>query len=159
MKTPFAIAACCLLASCGGLPEVRPHAMAGGSVISPFDQAYGEAKRNLLAHRDAIAIVFFERALELNPASVAALNGIGVAYDDLHRPDVAKPYYIRALFLEPDSADTLNNMAVSAKLDGDSKAARALFARAAILDPKNPVIADNMRQEKDPTASASHDPA
>jgi Flp pilus assembly protein TadD len=83
--------------------------------------------------------------LVLDPNSVAALNAIGVAYDDLRRPEVAKMYYFKALAIEPNSADTLNNMAVSATIAGETKTAHELFARAAELDARNSTIRENMR--------------
>jgi tetratricopeptide (TPR) repeat protein len=83
--------------------------------------------------------------LAIDPTSVAALNAIATAYDQLHRPDVAKVYYRKALAIEPNSADTLNNMAVSAANSGDAKTASELFARAAESAPNDGTIRENMQ--------------
>jgi soluble lytic murein transglycosylase-like protein len=136
-----------LVTACGGIgmPTVRPHAMPESLTLNSFDIAYETGKRHLLANHVGLAVVSFERALAIDPSSVAALNAIGAAYDDLHRPDAATRYYALALALEPDSADTLNNMAVSAAMMGDKGTAADLFARAASLDAKNPLIHQNMQ--------------
>ncbi len=136
-----------LVAACGSIsyPTVRPLPMASTEKVSPFEVAYEAGKRHLLADRAGLAIVMFERALTIEPRSVAALNASGAAYDELHRPEAAKRYYLKALAVEPNSADTLNNMAVSAMIAGDDTAARALLARAADLDATNPTIRENMQ--------------
>jgi tetratricopeptide (TPR) repeat protein len=135
-----------LLAACGGtMPEIRPLAMAQSLEMSPYAEAYQSGKAHLMADRVGLAIVMFEKALAFDPLSVAALNAIGTAYDELHRPEVAKAYYVKALAIEPNSADTLNNMAVSAAMAGDEAAAHDLFARAAQLAPANSTISDNIQ--------------
>ena len=135
-----------LVAACGGtMPEIRPHAMPESARAAPFTNAYDAGKRHLLADRTGLAIVMFEKALAINPVSVAALNAIGAAYDELHRPEVAQMYYVKALSIESNSADTLNNMAVSAAIAGDQNTSSTLFARAASLDPNNPMIRENMQ--------------
>jgi tetratricopeptide (TPR) repeat protein len=134
-----------LVAGCGStMPDVRPLSTRQVET-SPFARAYQMGKANLLADRAGLAIVMFEKALAIDPLSVAALNALGTAYDELHRPDVARTFYVKALSIEPGSADTLNNMAVSAAMAGDGAAARELFARAAHLDPANSTIRDNMQ--------------
>jgi soluble lytic murein transglycosylase-like protein len=135
------------VAACGGMsmPTVRPLPMANGAKATPFEFAYDAGKRHLLADRPGLAVVMLERALAIDPGSVAALNAIGSAYDDLHRPDAANRYYVKALAIEPESADTLNNLAISAAMTGDTDTATGLFNRAAALDPKNSLIQENMR--------------
>jgi Flp pilus assembly protein TadD len=136
-----------LLAACGSIdfPEIRPHVMPESAAVAPFEKAYEAGKSHLMADRVGLAIFMFEKALVLDPNSVAALNAIGVAYDDLRRPEVAKMYYFKALAIEPNSGDTLNNMAVSATIAGETKTAHELFARAAELDARNSTIRENMR--------------
>lgn len=135
-----------LLAGCGGaMPDIRPLRPAHSVEISPFASTYAAGKAHLLANRAGLAVVMLEKALAIDPLSVAALNALGTAYDELHRPEVAKAYYIKALAIEPDSADTLNNMAVSAAIAGDMAAARSLFARAVGIDPGNSMIRDNVQ--------------
>jgi Flp pilus assembly protein TadD len=141
-----------LLVACGRIdfPEIRPHAMPDSAAESPFEKAYEAGKSHLMADRVGLAIFMFEKAMALDPNSVAALNAIGAAYDDLRRPEVAKMYYFKALTIEPNSADTLNNMAVSAMIAGETKTAHDLFARAAELDARNSTIRENMRMADAP---------
>src|SRR5688572_25097907 len=61
------------------------------------------ARTHLAAGRTALAIDSLTRAVASDPASVDALNLIGVAYDRLGRYDVAQNYYRRALAVEPRS--------------------------------------------------------
>lgn len=145
MKYAAFIAALLVAGCTGTMPDIRPLPMPTTAQTSPFDSAYQTGKTYLMTDRVGLAIVMFQKALAYNPMSVAALNAIGAAYDQLHRPEVAKTYYLQALAIEPNGADTLNNMAVSAALAGDEAAAQGLFARAAKLDPANPTIRDNLQ--------------
>src|SRR5262249_35040805 len=88
---------------------------------SPFQDAYETGKKHLMADRAGLAIVYFEQSLAIDPFSVAALNAIGAAYDQLFRFEIAKLYYMRALDIEPNGADTLNNMATSAAMPAIEK--------------------------------------
>ena len=135
-----------LVSACGGvIPGIRPHAMPETAIVSTFAQAYAAGKKHLMEGRVGLAIVMFERALAIDPLSVAALNGVGTGYDGLHRPEVAQLYYARALAIDPRAADTINNMAVSAALAGGDETASQLFARAADLDPKSAMIRENIQ--------------
>ena len=140
------LASALLVAACDGvaLPDIKPYTTETVS-LTPFAAAYDSGKKHLFANRAGLAIVAFEKALAIDPTSVAALNAIAAAYDQLHRPDVAKMYYLGAIAIEPNSADTLNNMAVSAANSGDVKAASEFFARAAELAPDDATIRDNMQ--------------
>ena len=141
---PLAMALC--VAACGdATTDVRPLSSVQSVETSPFDRAYQAGKTHLKADRVGLAIVLFEKALARDPLSVAALNGLGAAYDELHRPDVAKTYYLKALAIEPKGADTLNNMAISAAMAGDTATARGLLVEAADLDPANSTIRNNLQ--------------
>lgn len=125
-------------------PEIRPLPIAsGGGKESAFDAAYSAGKTHLRAGRIGLALVMFQRAIAIDPLSVAALNAAGAACDELHRPDLAGRYYAKALIIEPNSADTLNNMAVSAAMAGDRDVARKLLTDALALDPSNDAIRRN----------------
>src|SRR5262249_15716449 len=108
-----------------------------------FDTAYQEGKAHRGGVRDGLAIVAFSRALALKPASVAALNALGTAYDGLGRYDIAQTYYRRALALEPEDVATANNLAVSLHLAGQPEA-REMLERAQQLAPGNRTIRDNL---------------
>lgn len=134
------------VAACGdATTDVRPLSTVQSVETSPFDRAYQAGKAHLMADRIGLAIVLFEKALARDQLSVAALNGLGAAYDELHRPDVAKTYYLKALAIEPKGADTLNNMAISAAMAGDPATARDLLVAAASLDPANSTIRSNLQ--------------
>jgi tetratricopeptide (TPR) repeat protein len=139
------------LAACAnGMPDIRSLKTATLS-LTPFERAYADGKGHLLAGRAGLAVVAFQKALAFDPASVAALNGLGAAYDDLRRYDIAQAYYARALLVAPDSADTTNNMAVSLRLANDPSA-KDWFERAALLDPQNEVIAANLMESRSETS-------
>jgi hypothetical protein len=128
-------------------PTIRPVTSHEDTQTTPFQRAYGEGKVQLAAGHAGLAIVAFERAVQLEPGSVDALNGIGAAYDALKRYDIAMGYYQRALKLAPRDAATMNNIAVSLRLSGNPAAADWLD-KAAKLDPGNQVIAANIAQAK-----------
>jgi tetratricopeptide (TPR) repeat protein len=163
MKCAALIAALLVAGCTGTMPDIRPLPMAQTVQTSPFDNAYQAGKTYLVTDRVGLAVVMFQKALAYDPLSVAALNAIGAAYDQLHRPEVAKTYYLQALAIEPNGADTLNNMAVSAALAGDEMAAHDLFAQAAKIDPANATIRDNLQvarmtpPEAPPTSLAESD--
>ncbi len=130
-------------ACAGSMPEIRPLPPQATAEISPFDDAYRAGKIHLRADRVGLALVMFQRALAIDPLSVAALNAVGAAYDKLHRRDLAAQSYAKALAIEPNSADTLNNMAISAAMAGEQEKARTLIGRALTLDPANDAIRQN----------------
>jgi Flp pilus assembly protein TadD len=144
MKLIGLLATALLTSACAdALPEIRPLAGQPTTDILPFDNFYAAGKVHLTANRVGLAVVMFQRALAIDPLSVAALNAIGTAYDELHRPDLAGGYYAKALAIEPNSADTLNNMAVSAAMVGDQEQARELIAQALSIEPSNQAIRQN----------------
>jgi Flp pilus assembly protein TadD len=144
MKLIGLLATALLTSACAdALPEIRPLAGQPTTDILPFDNFYAAGKVHLTANRVGLAVVMFQRALAIDPLSVAALNAIGTAYDELHRPDLAGGYYAKALTIEPNSADTLNNMAVSAAMTGNQDQARELIAHALRIDPANYAIRQN----------------
>jgi hypothetical protein len=137
-------------------PTIRPVTSHADMDATPFQRAYAEGKAQLAANHAGLAIVAFERAVQLESNSVEALNGIGAAFDTLKRYDVAMGYYQRALKLAPRDAATMNNIAVSLRLSGNPAAADWLD-KAAKLDPGNQVIAANILQATAETAP--HDAA
>lgn len=149
MVTPriLALGLMALVAGCGGgFPTIRPIASASdAAILSRFERTYSAGKASMQNDRVGLALVLFQKALALNPESVAALNAVGAAYDELHFPDMAARYYARALVLEPGGVDTLNNMAVSAVLAGKKEQARKLFEMALGIDGGNGIVRTNMR--------------
>jgi Flp pilus assembly protein TadD len=144
MKLISLLATALLTSACAdALPEIRSVSGQPTTDVLPFDNFYAAGKVHLAANRVGLAVVMFQRALAVDPLSVAALNAIGSAYDELHRFGLASGYYAKALAIEPNSADTLNNMAVSAAMVGNQEAARELIARALRIDPANYAIREN----------------
>jgi tetratricopeptide (TPR) repeat protein len=133
------------LPACSSLVGVRPHEqLIGAAPATAFDESYAQGKSHYLANRFGLAIACFEKALSIDPRSVAALNAIGAAYDDLHRYDIAMTYYDKAVAIEPMSADTYNNIGVSLMAAGKREDANAAFAKAATLDPQDHTIRMNV---------------
>ncbi|HEV2550070.1 MAG TPA: hypothetical protein VGU20_22355 [Stellaceae bacterium] len=127
--------------------------------LSAFDQAYEGGKAQLTRNHVGLALVLFEKALAIDANSVAALNAVGTAYDELHFPQIAARYYARALALEPNSADTLNNMALSARIAGKPDEARLLFERALATDAANRTIHANRDAIDAPVQTAAAAPS
>jgi tetratricopeptide (TPR) repeat protein len=55
-----------------------------------------------------LSMLEFYKALEINPASVIALNGLGVGFGNFGEYNEAKKYFVRALEIEPDNFVTSN---------------------------------------------------
>jgi len=149
-----------LVACAGHGFDVRPVQRGlDAKTLSAFDQAYEGGKAQLQSNHVGLALVLFEKALALDPNSVAALNAVGTAYDELHFPQIAGRYYARALALEPNSADTLNNMALSARIAGKPDEARTLFERAIAADAANRTIRANLDAIEAPVRTAAAAPS
>jgi Flp pilus assembly protein TadD len=144
MKNIALFATVMFISACtGSMPEIRQLSPQPTAEVSPFDNAYRAGKVHFRADRVGLALVMFQRALTIAPLSVAALNAVGAAYDELHRVDLAAQYYAKALAIEPNSADTLNNLAISAAMAGEREKARTLIDRALSLEPANDAIRQN----------------
>ena len=55
-----------------------------------------------------LSMLEFYKASEINPASVIALNGLGIGFGNFGEYDEAKKYFARALEIEPDNFVTKN---------------------------------------------------
>jgi hypothetical protein len=93
--------------------------------------ALAEGRTHLAAGNAAQAISSFRLALSADQSSIAALNGLGIAYDRLGRNDLARRHFETALSLEPDAADIAYNLGYSLHLAGDHRAAVPWLQRAA----------------------------
>ena len=92
---------------------------------------YAHARQQLALGNTGLAIEGFRKLLRQNPRSLAALNGLAVAYDRLQRFDISRGYYEHALGLNPAEPVTLNNFAASLLLQGRPDEARPLLEKAA----------------------------
>lgn len=87
-----------------GLPT---SAVAGGQNA---DAALADGRSLLAVGNAAQAISAFRIALGQNAGSLAALNGIAIAYDRLGRIDLARQHFEMALALEPGAGDIAYNL-------------------------------------------------
>jgi tetratricopeptide (TPR) repeat protein len=90
---------------------------------SAAGDAYARGRTALASGEVGVAVEQFRRALRADPASVPALNGLAVAYDEIGRFDVAQGLYRRALAIAPQSAATMNNLGRSLLRQGAAAAA------------------------------------
>ncbi|MFQ5772989.1 MAG: tetratricopeptide repeat protein [Kiloniellaceae bacterium] len=137
------ILAALALGGCADL--LRALAPASEGQIRAEDTPYEGGKRHLAAGRLGLAANDFREALDEDPGSIEALNGLGVAYDRMGRHDQAVRAYARALALDPGSAQTLNNMGYSYLLQDRFDLAVAFLRDAYARRRGDPVIAGNRR--------------
>jgi tetratricopeptide (TPR) repeat protein len=81
----------------------------------------------LAQHKPAEANVEFYGALQHLPGDTRALNGAGVALDNLGRHEDAQLYYQRGLAIAPDDRTMRNNYGLSLALAGDYAQAVAVL--------------------------------
>ncbi|MEL6979436.1 MAG: hypothetical protein AAGM38_12265 [Pseudomonadota bacterium] len=82
---------------------------------SPRDRIarLGVAMIALLEGEHAIAEVWFKALLNEDAADIAALNGLGVTYDQLGRHEEAQQSYAQVLQIDAGNAIALHNLAAS----------------------------------------------
>jgi tetratricopeptide (TPR) repeat protein len=95
------------------------------------EAALAEGRAFLATNNAVQAISAFRQALSADQSSVAALNGLGVAYDRLGRSDLARRHFEQALSLDPEAADIAYNLGWSLHLAGEHRAAVPWLQRAA----------------------------
>lgn len=103
------------------------------------------ARSAFTSGRYGIAISHLERELSVRPESVAALNGLGAAYDQIGRFEVAQGYYFRALELASDPTTTLANLGYSRQLQGNPDEAAKILQLALYYGPHNEVANKNLQ--------------
>lgn len=94
------------------------------------EAALAEGRAYLAANNAVQAISAFRLALAADSGSVAALNGLGIAYDRLGRSDLARRHFEMALAIEPEAADIAYNLGWSLHLAGEHRAAVPWLQRA-----------------------------
>lgn len=115
------------------LPGATPGLGPAASVESGLD----EGRALLLAANPVQAIAAFRTVLAADAGNVAALNGLGVAYDRLGRADLARQHFEQALAIEPTAADIAYNLGWSLARAGHDREAIAPLQRAAAgSDPR-----------------------
>jgi len=111
--------------------------------VSAYEANMARGRGRFAAGQFGLAVEAFRDALERDPNSVEALNGLAAAYDHIGRPDLAAYYYARALALDPNSAQTLNNVGFSYMMQGKFDLATVYLRDAQQYDRSNPAIAVN----------------
>lgn len=106
---------------------------------------YELGKREFEAGRFGLAVKYFRQALNLDPLSIRALNGLAAAYDKLRRYDLSARIYGSALTLDPNSAQTLNNVGYSYFLQRKYDLAATFLREAASKDAKHLLINGNLQ--------------
>lgn len=120
-------------AAARGLPDdLKPRSTGVPASAIPGSDRLDEGRALLMASNPAQALSAFQVALAQAPQSVAALNGIAIAYDRLGRSDLARQHFEMALALEPDAADIAYNLGLALARAGQDRAAIAYLQRAAV---------------------------
>lgn len=93
--------------------------------------AYGRGKGNVQQ-----AIPYFNRAIEINPRNVEALENLGVAYGLINQPHQSVIYFERALALSPGNAGIHQNLGNAYKQLGNMAKANEHFNQATTINNK-----------------------
>jgi Flp pilus assembly protein TadD len=123
----------------GDLPQYESQmeqAAANQPSQSDLQEEVGEVFGAL--HRPADAIKYFARALDSDPKSIAALNGIGMAYLDTHDHNTAMRYFDNCLTLDPQNYACIDNLGVANIQANRFDVALSQFNRAHRLEPERP---------------------
>ncbi len=105
--------------------------------------SYERGKQHYNVGQYGLALKHFRSAVDREPGSVEALNGLAASYDRLGRYDLSARYYGRALGADPESAQTLNNIGYSYLLQERFDLAVAYLRDAQSRDRGDPVILAN----------------
>jgi tetratricopeptide (TPR) repeat protein len=84
-----------------------------------------------------LAILYLEKAIELNPNLKEAYNNLGKILNDLGRPDEALKYLNKALEIDPKYTSALVNRGIALALLGRYSEALEDLNKAVTLDPNN----------------------
>jgi tetratricopeptide (TPR) repeat protein len=101
------------------------------------------------------AILYYQKALTLDPGNVNLMTDLGTAHFYAGRPDEAIGLYNRSLAIDPRHVQSLHNLVV-VNIQGkkDPAAARAALDRLKSVDPGNTSLADLVRMIDDPASKA-----
>ncbi len=105
------------------------------------------AQENFYNDNFGYSELYFRKAVELRPDSVAAWAGLAASYDQLGRFDLADRAYDQLKkVISPDMrARVDNNLGYSYLLRGDYKKAESLFNKAQKLDPSLVEVDGNLQ--------------
>jgi tetratricopeptide (TPR) repeat protein len=123
----------------GDLPQYREQMqhLADSQPTDPDIQA--EMGQILAAlHKPADAIGYFLRALDTDPQSLTALNGLGLAYFDLQNFTEAEKNFRACLQIDVTNYTCTNNLGAAFLQAGDDEVAKPYLVRAHSLAPERP---------------------
>jgi len=126
--------------------DVRPvMGAAGQESVGDAATLLEQGKSEFAANRFGLAIRQFRMALNIDPHSTSAMNGLAACYDKLGRFDIAGHFYRSALTLAPNSTAILNNIGYSYYLQKKFDLAVVYLREAANRDEdNNPLISANL---------------
>jgi|GEM_PF-713170 len=135
VTAPVALGACSGVMTDIGLAPAYPDSVA--------ESPYQAGKRQFALRQYGLAVKSFQEAVNRDPSSVEALNGLAATYDQLGRFDLSARYYGRALALAPDSSQTLNNIGYSYLMQDRNDLAVAYLRDAYGQDRDDAVVVAN----------------
>jgi tetratricopeptide (TPR) repeat protein len=120
----------------GGRWEIAARAFANAMNTQPSAKLCIRLGSTLqaLGRRDQAA-TYYQRALQLDPASAEAWFKLGLAFQDSRLPARAAEAYRRALSLRPNLAEAEANLGVALQEQGQMNAAKQAYGRAIELRP------------------------
>src|SRR5688500_1132693 len=89
------------------------------------------------------AIMWYNKALTLNPLSIVAINGKGLSFSELGKHQEAIELYDKALQIDPSDKQVLNNKGYTLDEVGKHQEAIELYDRALQIDPNNKQVLNN----------------
>jgi tetratricopeptide (TPR) repeat protein len=111
-----------------------------GNVSDLMDK--GNAQLNY-THDYADAIIYYDKALAVDPNNKAALAHKGWALLDLGNYAEAMPYIDKALAIDPNYKDALNNKGAALSYVGKNAEAIQYFDKVLAIDPNDKSALDN----------------
>lgn len=125
----------------GGEGKLAVRAAASGLEAGqrPVPFRIAEARGHLALGNVALALEGFRKAAREDPASIDALAGIALCYDQMRRFDLSRQYYERALALAPRDPNLLTLFATSLDAQGlraEAASVRGEVAALAVAEPQ-----------------------
>lgn len=123
----------------GDLPQYRQqmaHLAASEPTDADIQAEMGQVEAAL--HRPADALGYFMRALDSDPQSLTALNGLGLAYFDLHNYVEAEKKFRACLTIDNTNYTCTNNLGAAYLESGDDDVSKPYLLRAHSLAPERP---------------------
>ncbi len=90
------------------------------------------------------ALLFYDKALEVDPSSFKATQGKALALSALGRHDEARTFYERGIKLKPNDSAAYNNLGLWHSNRGELREAEVCFIKAVELDPQSSQSYNNL---------------